>query len=74
MNVDWEGLVIVIARRPIGQKERLLPVFVTLHHVRYETFVAATLSVVLETVQNIGSVEVVNPVQVFLFAVIPRAI
>ncbi len=64
-------MCVVVARCSIRKKEIVLPVLVALQHIGHVAFVPATLRVVLEAIQNVSGMEVVDPMQVVLFAVIP---
>ena len=74
LDVERQCLLRVVARRAIGQKERTFPIFVSTHHGLKKAPVSRALRVVLETVQYVCRMEVVDPVQISLLAVIPRAI
>jgi len=64
LDVNGQGLVIVVPGSPIGQKERLLPKVVTTRHNRFELTVTCGGNVELEAVQDVGSMKIVNPMQI----------
>ena len=74
LNIDRQSLIVVISGSSVAQKESVFPVLVPAHHLLVELVVSRAFAVVLETVQNVRGMEIIHPVQIFGFSVIPRRI
>lgn len=71
LDVERENLMVVVFWCPIRQEKCVLPKFVSVLQPSVKAMIASTLAVMLETVKNVASMEIVNPVQIRLFSVIP---
>ncbi len=69
LNIEREGLIVIVFRRPVWKEESMLPKTVSFGQYVIKAIITGALGVVFEAVQDIGRVKVVKPMLIRVFPV-----